>query len=100
MQEVLTDGDSASLPSKERAILKIVDSVNRNAAAIAQSDIDLARSAGCSDEEIYDAVTVCALFQFFNTWTDAMGVRAMPAEFYEQAGQRVASQGYDPTASS
>jgi hypothetical protein len=39
---------------------------------------------------------VCALFQFYNAWIDATGVRDMPAFAYEMSGQRLATQGYAP----
>ena len=62
--------------------------------SIGQPDIEEARRAGWSDEALYDAITVCALFQFYNTWIDATGVDDMPAVAYEMSGQRLATQGY------
>jgi len=61
---------------------------------IGQSDVDVARKAGWSDEALYDAITVCSLFQFYNNWIDATGVSDMPAIGYEMSGQRLATQGY------
>ena len=66
--------------------------------AIRQADVDEARRAGWSDEALYDAITVCALFQFYNTWIDATGVDDMPPAAYEMSGQRLATQGYAPQA--
>ena len=34
----------------------------------------LLRAAGWDDEAIYFAITVCALFSFYNHWIDASGV--------------------------
>jgi hypothetical protein len=34
-------------------------------------------AAGWTDEAIYCAITVCALFNFYNRWIDATGVHAM-----------------------
>ena len=48
------------------------------------------------DEALYDAITVCALFKFYNTWIDATGVRDMPAFAYEMSGKRLATVGYTP----
>jgi hypothetical protein len=43
---------------------------------------------------LYDAITVCALFQFYNTWIDATGVSDMPAFAYDMSGKRLAEFGY------
>jgi hypothetical protein len=61
---------------------------------IGQADVDVARKAGWSDEALYDAITVCSLFQFYNNWIDATGVADMPALGYQMSGQRLATQGY------
>jgi hypothetical protein len=43
---------------------------------------------------LYFAITVCALFNFYNRWIDATGVHAMSEEAYRQGGKRMATQGY------
>ena len=63
---------------------------------VGQADIDAAKAAGWSDEALYDAITVCALFQFYNTWIDATGVHDLPAAAYAAMGQRMADNGYAP----
>lgn len=62
--------------------------------SIVQADVDRVRGAGWSDEALYDAITVCSLFQFYNNWIDATGVGDMPAMAYEMSGHRLATQGY------
>ena len=62
--------------------------------SIGQQDVDRAKQAGWSDAALYDAITVCALFQFYNNWIDATGVSDMPAFGYEMSGKRLASSGY------
>ena len=52
------------------------------------------RAAGWSEAAVYDAITVCALFKFYNTWVDAAGVARMTGEGYAQSGQRLAEGGY------
>jgi hypothetical protein len=42
------------------------------------------------------ALTVCALFNFYNVWIDATGVQDMPAEGYQASGTRLATHGYSP----
>jgi hypothetical protein len=66
----------------------------RQSTSITQEDADRAGEAGWSDEALYDAITVCSLFQFYNNWIDATGVADMPALGYEMSGHRLATQGY------
>ena len=40
------------------------------------------------------AVTVCALFNFYNRWIDAASVHVMSDEAHHQGGKRMAAQGY------
>ena len=68
--------------------------VNRTSNQITQEDIDEARQAGWSDEALYDAITVCAIFNFYNRWIDATGVQDMPALGYQMSGRRLATEGY------
>lgn len=68
--------------------------MNRKSNEIRQEDVDEAKAAGWSDEALYDAISVCALFRFYNTWIDATGVHDMPAEGYEMSGKRMAAMGY------
>lgn len=96
MQAVLTDLDGAPIPEKDRALYAFVRKIVRDSTAVGPADVDEARRAGWSDEALYDAVTVCALFQFYNTWIDATGVDDMPPFAYEMSGQRLATQGYAP----
>jgi hypothetical protein len=46
------------------------------------------------DEAIYYAITVCALFNFYNRWIDASGVSPMSQEAHRQFGFRTAHHGY------
>jgi hypothetical protein len=48
------------------------------------------------DEAIYYAITVCALFNFYNRWIDAAGVHAMSEEAHREFGKRTATHGYNP----
>jgi hypothetical protein len=91
---VLEDYRTAPISEQERALFAFITKVNGDSTSIRQADIDTARAAGWSDEALYDAITVCALFRFYNTWIDATGVGDMPALAYRMSGQRLATQGY------
>ena len=68
--------------------------MNRTSNQIKQEDVDSAKRAGWTDEAIYDAINVCALFNFYNRWIDATGVHDMPASAYEMSGKRLKENGY------
>lgn len=94
VEAVLADFRSAPISDREKALFAFLERVNRESAAIRREDVDALRAAGWSDEAIYDAVTVCALFNFFNRWIDATGVQDMPAAAYAMSGKRMAEHGY------
>ena len=91
---MLADYRSAPITEAERALLAYIEKVNGECAAVCQDDIDRLHEAGWSDEAIYDAVMVCALFNFYNRWIDATGVHDMTARDYEASGRRLATRGY------
>lgn len=94
MDAVLRDFRSAPIPPRDRALFTLIEKVNRDSTGIGREDLDAAREAGWSDEALYDAITVCALFNFYNVWVDATGVHDMPAAAYAASGERLATQGY------
>lgn len=92
----LRDYRTAPLPNRDKALLALVEKIALQSNKVTASDVAAARDAGWSDEAIYDAITVCALFKFYNTWVDASGVGALSPEGYAMSGQRLASDGYAP----
>ena len=98
MEAVLADHRTSSLTNKDKALFDLIEKVNRDSTQIGMEDLDLARKAGWTDEALYDAITVCALFNFYNRWIDATGVQDMPAAAYEMSGQRLKEHGYAITS--
>ena len=92
---VLDDHETAPITDAEKALFTFLRKVSVASSTVAREDVDSVRAAGWSDEAIYDAVTVCALFRFFNTWVDAAGVDDMPAAAYDAQAKRMAGRGYD-----
>jgi hypothetical protein len=68
--------------------------VNRESNRLTKEDIEKVKAAGWSEEALYDAITVCALFNFYNKWIDATGVSDLPAAAYTASGERLANFGY------
>jgi alkylhydroperoxidase family enzyme len=91
---VLTDLESSSLDPRHKVLFRFVDKVNHASPSISHTDFDAARAAGWSDEALYFAITVCALFNFYNRWVDATGVHALSHEAHQQGGKRTARHGY------
>ena len=94
MWSVLKDLESSALPEKEKALLRFVTEVNKRSPAIKAQDLIPLREAGWKDDAIYYAITVCALFNFYNRWIDASGVHALSDEAHREGGKRSAKLGY------
>ena len=91
---MLRDAGSSALDERHKALFKLLDKVNGESSRIGAKDLEAARAAGWTDGELYFAITVCALFNFYNRWIDATGVHAMTDEAHREGGKRMASQGY------
>ena len=91
---VLRDLESSSLEEKEKALFRFMDKVNRDSPRITSEDMQPLYAVGWSDEAIYFAVTVCALFNFYNRWIDATGVCALSDEAHREGGKRSATGSY------
>ena len=94
MWGVLRDLENSALPEKEKALFRFVDKVNHHSPAITADDMQPLYQAGWDDEAIYYAITVCALFNFYNRWIDASGVHALSDEAHRLGGKRTAAHGY------
>jgi len=94
VQQVLCDIDSSSLTDAEKLLLHFLDKVNHDSPRITPADIAPLHAAGLSDEQIYYAITVCALFNFYNRWIDATGVCALSDEAHREVGKRSATSSY------
>lgn len=92
---VLQDYTTANISAAEKALLAYIQKVNSDCASIGQPDIDALHAHGWTDEAIYDAVTVCGLFNFYNRWVDATGVHEMSEHEHALSGKRLATQGYN-----
>jgi alkylhydroperoxidase family enzyme len=94
VEEVLAGFETSSLPEREKVLFRFVDKVNRDSPRIAADDMAPLHQAGWTDEQIYYAITVCALFNFYNRWIDASGVHALSDETHREGGKRSAIHGY------
>jgi alkylhydroperoxidase family enzyme len=90
----MQDVESSALDEPHKALFRFIDRVNHDSARITSADLDEARAAGWSDEALYFAITVCALFNFYNRWIDASGVHPLSDEAHRIGAKRSAVSGY------
>jgi alkylhydroperoxidase family enzyme len=91
---VLEDYRTAPIDDRDKALFAFIEKMNEQSNLVRCEDIDRLVAAGWSQEAIYDAISVCALFKFYNAWIDATGVHDLPAAAYEMSGKRMAVEGY------
>jgi alkylhydroperoxidase family enzyme len=91
---VLEDLETSGLEERDKVLFRFVAKVNRESPRITPADIQPLHAAGWDDEAVYYAVTVCALFNFYNRWIDATGVHPLSDEAHREGGKRMASNGY------
>jgi hypothetical protein len=94
VEGVLQDPESSVLPDAEKELFRFVRKVNGNSVGIQPEDIAALHAVGYSDEAIYYAITVCALFNFYNRWIDASGVHAMSDAAHRAGAKRSRIHGY------
>ncbi len=70
--------------------------MNDTPAAVDSEDVAIAKAAGLDDETLFDAVTVCAAFNFFNRWIDGTGVPRTAEGLYETRLEQSGDLGYAP----
>jgi hypothetical protein len=74
--------------------MRFVRKVNHESYTIDLRDIETLHCVGYTDEAIYYAITVCALFNFYNRWIDASGVHPMSDAAHALGAKRSAIHGY------
>jgi alkylhydroperoxidase family enzyme len=94
VESVLADVESSGFDEQHKALFRFLDKVNHASATITDADLDAARAAGWTDQALYFAITVCALFNFYNRWIDATGVHALSDDAHRQGAKRSAKSGY------
>ena len=97
MDAVCRDHRTAPIPERERRLFDYLERLTMAPSTLRAEDAALLTSAGWTDAEVFDAVTVCALFAFFNRWIDGNGVPDVPHGLYEERLERFGDFGYAPS---
>jgi uncharacterized peroxidase-related enzyme len=94
VQQVLEDLESSALPEDEKVLLRFVRKVTEESFKIAEEDVSALHEAGWDDASIYYAITVSALFNFYNRWISATGVHPVSSENHSLHAAKIARKGY------
>ena len=74
VENILADVDNTALiDEKTRKLLHLAGKITRHAYKVTEGDIDALREIGCTDDEIFEAVTVTSLFNYMDRMADALG---------------------------
>jgi uncharacterized peroxidase-related enzyme len=80
VEALMKDLDTAPVDDKFRVLLQYVGKLTTAPASLTQQDADAVYAAGWSPDALYDAVAVCALFNFMNRIVEGTGVKPVPEE--------------------
>jgi alkylhydroperoxidase family enzyme len=94
VQAVIDNLETAPITDAEKALFRFIVKVNRYSPTMGPDDIATVLQAGWTEEAVYDAINVCALFNFYNRWIDAAGVHEMGEEAHRVQAKRMAARGY------
>jgi alkylhydroperoxidase family enzyme len=86
--------ETSRLDDRHKALFRFIDKVNHDSPRMTPDDMAPLREMGWTDEELYFAITVCALFNFYNRWVDASGVHALSDQAHREGARRSAVHGY------
>jgi len=90
----ILDLDASPLPEKDKAILRFARKVTLNSASIDRADIAALHAAAWDDTSIFYAIAVCALFNFYNRYVSANGVKPVSDQAFRRLAARMAQKGY------
>lgn len=94
VQAVLADYKTAPIPEKLRAMLGFLEKLTLRPAEVGPADISPLRAAGLTDEDIEDAIHVCAMFNLINRVADSLGFDLATEEGYAGAARMLLRSGY------
>jgi len=94
VKAVLADYRTAPVSEKLRAMLGFLEKLTLQPSEIGPADVALLRTAGIADEEIENAIHVCALFNVINRVADSLGFDPADEKGYRGGAKFLLSIGY------
>ena len=90
----IRDLETSALPEKDKAVLRFVRKVTLESASIDEGDIAVLHAAGWDDTSIFYAIAACSLFNFYNRFVSANGVKPVSDQAFRRLAARMAEKGY------
>lgn len=95
MDDILRDFISSPISLKMKTLLAIAASVQLSGKHVTSDQIEAAKHAGASDQEIHDTVLIAAAFCMYNRYVDGLGTWAPhERQFYINRAAQRAEEGY------
>jgi alkylhydroperoxidase family enzyme len=90
VKSIIDDVDgSALIDTKTKKLLHLAAKTTRNAYKVTEDDIKTLIQDGCSEEEIFEAIAVTALFNYMDRMADALGA---PVEGFQEMMAQMAGK--------
>jgi alkylhydroperoxidase family enzyme len=90
VKSILDDVDGSDLiDTKTKVLLHLAEKINRHAYKVTGDDIAALKKAGCSEDDIFEAVAVTALFNYMDRMADALGA---PVEGFQEMMAKMAGE--------
>jgi len=93
LTQLLEEPSLAPIDARMQPVLAFVKKLTLTPSRISPSDAEMVFAAGWNDRALYDAVSVCALFNFMNRLVEGVGVKGSPS-YFKVSAERLASDGY------
>ncbi len=93
---MLEDWHTAPVPERVRVMLAFLEKMTLEPRELGPADVAPLRAAGLSDEEIADAIHVCATFNLINRLADALGWEAQKDVAVHRFADLLLNLGYKP----
>lgn len=91
---LLADIDTSAIDERLKPLFRYVRKLTLSPSRMLQADADVVFAAGWSEDALYHAVSVCALFNFMNRLVDGLGIVARP-QYIDLAADRLHDGGYN-----
>lgn len=95
VDQVRADPESAPIPEKLKALLRIAAAVQRGGKNVQTDHVTAAREAGATDREIHDTVLIAAAFCMYNRYVDGLAtILPDDPEGYSAVAEVIVNSGY------
>ena len=91
LKSLQENSDTAELPEKFKPIIAYVTKLTLTPSKMVEEDSKVVYDAGWDEAALYDAVTVCALFNFMNRVVEGTGCLPKSSPDKKQAGKTLES---------